>query len=122
MYIVLILNALNNFSYVFCKRFIKKLLFNNPRSLLKKIILYGRMFHSFLVNNFHELLKNNNSNKNKNNDNFGFRIYGLGKYLVKIMNLFPPFFSCKMSWSYKAKDITSSSKNLTGHNTKNKRR
>ena len=122
MYIVLILNALNNFLYVFCKRFIKRLLFNNPRSLLKKIILYGRMFHSFLVNNFHELLKNNNSNNNKKNNNFGFQIYGLGKYFVKIMNLLLPFFSCKMPWSYEAKEITLSSKNPTRHNTKNKRR
>ena len=49
--------------YFAYKRSIKKMLYNNARSLLTKIILYGRMFHSYLVNNFHELLRNNSNNK-----------------------------------------------------------
>ena len=65
VYIVLILNVLNNFRYVFCIRFIKKLLYNNKKSLLKQIILYGRMFHPVPVNNFHELLRNSNNSNNR---------------------------------------------------------
>ena len=85
--IVLILNALNNFSYALCNCSIKKLLYNNTRSLLLEIILYGRMFHSFLLNNFHELLRNNNNSNNKNNNNFVFQILALGYDFEKIMNL-----------------------------------
>ena len=75
------------------------------------------MFHSFLVNNFHELLRNNNNSHNKNN--FEFQIYALGQNLLRIMNLYLPFFCRKIAWSYNAKDSLST-KNSTRHNTKNK--
>ena len=99
----------------------QKLLYNNTRRLLKEIILFGSMFHSFLVNNFHELLRNNNNSNNKNSNNFEFQIYPLGQHFVKIMNLYLPPFSCKLAWSNSAKD-TLSTKNPIRHNTKNKRR
>ena len=75
------------------------------------MILYGRMFHSFLMNNFLKLLRNNNNNNNsKNNNNFAFQIYTLGKNFVKIMNLQLPFFSHKIAWSYNVKDTLSTKK------------
>ena len=85
------------------------------------MILYGRMFHSFLMNNFLKLLRNNNNYNSKNNNNFAFQIYALGKNFVKIMNLYLAFFSHKIAWSYNAKD-TLSTKKPTRHNTKNERR
>ena len=76
------------------------------KSLLKEIILYRKMFYSFLVNNFHELLRNNNNSINKNNK-FVFEIYALGQNFVKIINLYLPFFSRKIAWSYSATDTLS---------------
>ena len=105
LYIVLVLNPLNTFSNVCCNCSIKKLLYNT-RSLLKEIILYRKMFYSFLVNNFHELLRNNNNSINKNNK-FVFEIYTLGQNFVKIINLYLPFFSRKIAWSYSATDTLS---------------
>ena len=67
------------------------------------MILYGRRFHSFLMNNFLKLLRNNNNYNSKNNNNFAFQIYALGKNFVKIMNLYLAFFSHKIAWSYNAK-------------------
>ena len=100
MYIVLVLNPLNTFSNVRCNCSIKKLLYNT-RSLL-----YRKMFYSFLVNNFHELLRNNNNSINKNNK-FVFEIYALCQNFVKIINLCVPFFSRKIAWSYSATDTLS---------------
>ena len=76
------------------------------KSLLKEIILYRKMFYSFLVNNFHELLRNNNNSINKNNK-FVFEIYTLGQNFVKIINLYLPFFYRKIAWSYSATDTLS---------------
>ena len=64
------------------------------------------MFYSFLMNNFHELLRNNNNSINKNNK-FVFEIYALGQNFVKIINLYLPFFSRKIAWSYSATDTLS---------------
>ena len=105
LYIVLVLNPLNTFSNVCCNCSIKKLLYNT-RSLLKEIILYRKMFYSFLVNNFHELLRNKNNSINKSNK-FVFEIYTLCQNFVKIINLYLPFFSRKIAWSYSATDTLS---------------
>ena len=77
------------------------------KSLLKEIILYRKMFYSFLVNNFHELLRNNNNNSINKNNKFVFEIYALGQNFVKIINLYLPFFSRKIAWSYSATDTLS---------------
>ena len=117
----LILNALNNFSHELCNRFIKNLLYNNTTRLLKKKSLYGRMSHSFLVNNFHKLLRKTTATKTKNNKNFAFPINESGQNFVKIMNLHLQCSSRKLAGSYNAKD-TLSTKSPTKDNIKNEHR
>ena len=76
------------------------------------------MSYSFLVNNFHELLRKKTTNI-KNDRNFAFPIDELGRNFVNIMNL--QFFFRKIAGCYNAKD-TLSSKSHTKDNIKNEQK